>query len=598
MSRQPYHRLWRFLGSRDITRIILLLAMVLPLPVLFVGWESDDLVHKLTLQYPERARELGLPNTPTPAGLFHFLDGGQGMAWRMVERGALPWWTHPQVKSRFLRPITSLTHWLDYQLWPESPVLMHAHSLLWYVLLAAVTLRFFRSFSGGAAWGVLAAMLYAMDDTHATPIGWIANRSAILTTLFGVLAIDAHQRGFPATAHPDQPVNWPAACRTGAWLLIALLCGEGAAATCAFLFAFSLVMDRRPLGKRIATLLPVAAVVAGWLAYWKVNGFGAYAVGMYTDPFVQPARFLWELISRLPILFLSALAFPPADTVLILTPQSTTTFSAVAAAVVLLFVIWAWKWLVRDRSSRFLALAALISALPASTVTPSDRNLMLVTVGIMGLIARTIFLSTTEIAGATTPSRHRWVAAALLAFHLVFAGIAFPVRATMPLGPKRITRQFDIPVDLVPHDPSKTVVILNNASAFNVAHLPMRLALMNEPIPRLRILSPSLAGVHIERLDDHTLRVEPFGPLLYPPIDRVFRGEDFALQAGEVIKLEGMTVYVDEVDGFAPTSYRVQFAAALDDPALVWIKWEDGTFVPAAAPGPAERITLPPCIPK
>jgi hypothetical protein len=49
-------------------------------------------------------------------------------------RRLLPWWSDPTIHIDFARPLTALTHVLDYALWPGTPALRHLHSLLWFAL--------------------------------------------------------------------------------------------------------------------------------------------------------------------------------------------------------------------------------------------------------------------------------------------------------------------------------------------------------------------------------------------------------------------------------------------------------------------------------
>lgn len=597
-----YRRFWEILSHPQASKLVVVLALLAPLPALWTGWESDDLIHKLVLQYPDRARELGFPNTATPGGLFTFLDGQPGTVQRMVDRGLLPWWTHPEAKSSFLRPLTFVTHWLDYGLWPESPLLMHAHSLMWYSLLIIAVGRFFRTFSGAAAWGTLAALLYAMDDAHATPVGWIANRSAILTTLFGVLSVHAYQR----TSHQNRDREGAvkeshegrAAWITAFWLSGALLSGEGGAAAGAYLLAYALIIDPRPLRRRAASLLPSVIAVGAWLLFWTVGGYGTYAVGMYTNPFTQPGRYVWEVITRMPVILLGTLAFPPPDAFLLMTSSASAIYGIVAGAIIALLGVRTWRILVIDTAARFFSVGMVLAALLPCTTFPSDRNLMFVGLGAMGLVARIVAVDTREAVRAAARRRSLGLAGTLLIIHIVLAGFAFPLRASMPVGPGRITRQLEIPTDLVPQDPATMVVVLNSPSAFYASSMPVRLALQGKPAPHLRVLSPSLAGVEIETMDDHTIRLSPFGPFMRHPFDRIYRGDDWPLRDGEVVEPAGLQVTVEKVVDRVPASLRCRFDKPLSDPSMHWIKWEHGNFVPANPPRPGERLTLPPCIPK
>jgi hypothetical protein len=62
--------------------------------------------------------------------MFRLLDGDPERAERLLDLGLLPWSTLKGVKAAFWRPLTVLTHRLDFRRWPHSPALMHAQSVL------------------------------------------------------------------------------------------------------------------------------------------------------------------------------------------------------------------------------------------------------------------------------------------------------------------------------------------------------------------------------------------------------------------------------------------------------------------------------------
>jgi hypothetical protein len=103
-----------------------------------------------------------------------------------------------------LRPLTGFTHHLDERLWPSRPWLMHAHSVAWLALAVfGAGLVFRRRVTPPGAAG-LATLLYAIADVHATAVGWLSNRNAVIACALGVLAIVFHDRfrrgGFRAGA--------------------------------------------------------------------------------------------------------------------------------------------------------------------------------------------------------------------------------------------------------------------------------------------------------------------------------------------------------------------------------------------------------------
>src|SRR5690606_24169357 len=95
----------------------------------------------------------------------------------------------------FFRPLSELSHWLDYQLFPDSAVLMHAHSILWYMLLILVSWQLMKRLFPAAWMAGLALALHALDGSNGGAVGWIADRNALITTTFGLLTLLLHLQG-------------------------------------------------------------------------------------------------------------------------------------------------------------------------------------------------------------------------------------------------------------------------------------------------------------------------------------------------------------------------------------------------------------------
>jgi hypothetical protein len=165
MSLQPIRRA---LSSRQLPIVATLLATALASPALWAGLELDDYRHRETL----------LGSSTSLIELFAFQSGNGPQPIELIDVGAVPWWTHPRLRIVFFRPIAALTHWLDYRVWPNLPALMHAQSLLWFAACVAVAARAYRRFQGPTWVAGLAALMFAVDDAHANPAGWIANRNA------------------------------------------------------------------------------------------------------------------------------------------------------------------------------------------------------------------------------------------------------------------------------------------------------------------------------------------------------------------------------------------------------------------------------------
>ncbi len=176
----------------------------------------------------------------------------------------------------FWRPLSSLTHLLDFLVRPRSAFLAHAHSMLWFAALLAVLLALYRRLH--VPWVAhLALLLYAVDDAHGMVLSFVANRNALVAATLAFAALLAHDR---ARRDAWRPGLWLAPALFGA----ALLGGEAALAVTAYLLAHALFVDQGPLARRLARLWPFATLAVAWLAAYKAMGYGTRGTGFYDDP--------------------------------------------------------------------------------------------------------------------------------------------------------------------------------------------------------------------------------------------------------------------------------------------------------------------------
>src|SRR6185437_9125528 len=130
----------------------------------------------------------------TPPEMFRFFRGDPERAGRIIDKGLYPWWTYPAVKAEFLQALTVLTHRLDYALWPDSPLLMHAHNLLWLGMAVGLAGCFYRRMLGATWVAGAAALVFAVDDARGATAGFIANRNVLVAATFGIASLIAHDR--------------------------------------------------------------------------------------------------------------------------------------------------------------------------------------------------------------------------------------------------------------------------------------------------------------------------------------------------------------------------------------------------------------------
>ena len=96
------------------------IGLLLLLPALWIGLQMDDYGHRFILLHPSTKPGLSVP----PWDLFAILNGDPVRTHAMMDAGVLPWWTYDHMRIALCRPLSAMTHWLDYQLWPTRPMLM------------------------------------------------------------------------------------------------------------------------------------------------------------------------------------------------------------------------------------------------------------------------------------------------------------------------------------------------------------------------------------------------------------------------------------------------------------------------------------------
>lgn len=614
-AEKPFRRLLfrrllrRALASRHLIWLAPLLAVLLCHQALDQGLQIDDYAHRAALVGVEGFEDFERPFWR----LFSFAEGGADVQ-KAIEMGSWPWWSTDDLVLSFLRPVSGFSHWLDYQLWPHSPWAMHAHSLFWFALLVGATAVLYRQLDETPWVAGLAALLFAFDEAHAVPAAWIANRNALLAGFFGVLVLLAHHRWRQGW---KPGVGW--ACVA---LLIALGANEGAVAVGAYLLAYALCFESGPLKGRWLSLLPTATLGAIWWIAYKWMGFGTRGSAVYIDPGTDPGRFVQAVWERIPWLLLGQWTALPADLPGLMsaeTRQASWLAAIVCCALLASLLIGVCR---RDRRARFWALGMGLSLLPICATFPSNRLLIFVGLGGMGLLSRAWFDVRNRLADPEGSNEWRfvrtmrhglmgsWVAVHLLLSPWLLSGVIEQQKAFFSV--------FDQAVASLPEDQAlveQDLVLVSAPSSFIVGYGILRRASEGATLPRrLRLLTSSIHGVEVERLDARTLVLRPAGGLLLPPgsgrqmglevppvdvryffqvLDLLFRDEEPPFQVGDEVQLKGLDIRVTEVIDGRPGAIRYRFDRPLDDPTLRWVAWQNGRFAPFELPDVGQQLTLP-----
>ncbi|HEX7669246.1 MAG TPA: hypothetical protein VF395_06685 [Polyangiaceae bacterium] len=569
-----------FLTAAPLPLWLGLLAMALASPALFIGLHLDDYVHKYLF--------LGLPGSADLArsyvSPYAIANGDPALNHWLVEEGFAPWWTYDRLLLSFFRPLSALTHRLDYALWPESPVAMHAHSLLWFGAVIAVATIVYRSILGRTTVAGAAAFLYAVDHTHGLPVGWIANRNALPAVLFGLLALYAYDRGRRGSVRAT--LLGPAS------FLVGLLGGEMTLGVWAYLFAHAVCLDERSVRSRSFALAPYAVITVVWRLIYNHLGYGARGSGLYLDPVHEPLAFVAALARRIPLLALGEIGLPPAEAYYFVSDGLRPLIFASAVVAIAATVVVVLPLVRRDPVARFFALGAALSLPPVCTAYPHNRLLYFVGFGVMGILA--ILVRDAFARADWLPLQPLWhvvaqpYLAASIFVHGLLSPFLLPIEACSVMTTSSITTRA-IPSALSAlSSPSEQLIVVSAPEYFSVNLIPFVVRLNHEPEPaRIRMLSIGPVPLTVRRTSPRQLEVDYEGGLLAAPLSQLYRSARLAMTPGVRVELRGLSIELLSVtpDG-RPSSARFTFAEELESGLYRFVEWRGDHYVPFVPPMP------------
>ncbi len=541
--------------ERVALALIVLLALALRAPSLAWGFLNDDhglmLVLEGALEHP-RLRWWSL---------FDF--GGA------AENSFLPWWTSPEWKVRFFRPLASATHALDAELFGRNAAAHHAAQLGWFALLLLAVARFYAEAGLSPRLALTALAVFALDDGSLLPTCWIANRNSLLESTFaccaGVFALRA-LRG--ATTRN-------ALAALGA-ALASCACKESGLASFVLVGAIWLGWGG-PARRRLPLWAALAALVAcAYLAALLRAGFGASST-FYPTPWNAPLQYARGALTLAALGSLSLLGPFKVDAPIAF-PQWLPAWLAVAAPLGAL----SWLWLVRTGRRNgsppfFLCVWALASLATQAGTLASDRLLFTPLIGLAPWIAG----GALEVlrSGAARAGGALLCLSALLLSPLALVGGAAQFRE-LAAKLRDAGQSFDVPRD----GSACTAFVLQSGSGLSML-APQALFQFHTALTSVRI-EPLQAGrraLRWTRVTELEHRFESLDePFVELPFETLFA--DASGATAERSARDGVRVEAERDAQGAIRSLRVEFDTPQAAAAVRWLRWQGGAFASVAPP--------------
>jgi hypothetical protein len=359
--------------------LLLLATGMFYLPAVAGGYMTDDLFHLMAFeQLPEAfTRELNvfsLVQSPEQVSLFK-------------RYGIVPWWTSDGMRIDFWRPLSSITHFVDYQLFGRNAEAAHLVSIAWYVACVTLVHRVLSRFRGARANVVLlATAIFAFDDGHVVAVQWIANRNEIIAAVFVLLSFLSYLR-----------VREGRSRAAGAWCVLwfaaALLAKESSVVLPALVALHALFYPEDPsatglrrLRARASLHLGLGATLAAFVAVYLGRGHGA-ASAYYTSPLADPAAWALETVRSAPYHLAILVTGVPVHAFGSTPAADHPWLAVVLGGTSIAFVALAWRWLRGCRDARFFVAWMLVQQPLCASYFPDPRRLFLASIGFSFVVA-------------------------------------------------------------------------------------------------------------------------------------------------------------------------------------------------------------------
>lgn len=597
-----YHRIGEalrpFMVSKYWIEIVIIIAIIVYIPFLSAGFFQDD--YGFRIQFSQDIREkVNMPENVFRTGPLDMYNFSSDSATFEIgrDKGFVPWWASDQIKTNFFRPLSSLTLAIDYTLWPNTPLILHIHSLLWFCLLLYLTYRLYRSISNSAVIAGTSVLLFALDDVFAGPAGWISNRHTLVAMVFGVLCIWLYHQGLANK-------KWPYLAGAYGFYVAALLASEMGLVTFAYLFACLLFLDRDSWPERIKRLAPFVVITLIWRWVYISLGYGATGTLLYIDPLLNPIEFIIQALGRYPLLLFSALGLPLADLLIAFSPQALLITAAISLIPIGLLAVIVYPVLKTHRTAAFWLVGLLCATVPLVSGIPGNRNLGFVSLGVMALAGQ-LFI---DVAAIKKPNSLKRIQLILLKVtvpvQLILYLFISPISVLNNPATTRIMAEDQAQVVDFGGDPKlaeQHLYVINPPGEMIYIAGMMQRWFTDEPLPAsINYLTSGFTTVQIERVDDRVIIVTPDGgytprpgPVLdkttgmvthihlenvYRSLEENFYNPEHPMQVGQVVTLSEFAVEVSEMTADGRIAQAVfTFAHPLEDERYIWLLWDEPT---------------------
>ena len=576
---------------RLLAALLVLAGIVNNIGSLGWGFFYDDFVHQYVLRHREA------DSTLRPWSLYDF-GARPGPGHPAHTRGFAPWWTSPDFRIRFFRPVTSATIYLDYLLYDDWAPGYHLTSLVLFGVFLGLSFKLYRDLGVPSTAALWALALLAFEDNNTLPVGWTANRNTLLAGLFTVATL-------LAVHHYRRTSKWRYLFTAVVSFGLALGSKESGLIVVILIGLYLLLLDARrgntPSGAahhrllRSGTLWLFVGLGTAYLVFYLTAGYGTRCT-LYCAPWRDVGGYAYRLLVLIPLSGVSLLFGTSADLAASL-PHMTWILVGAAIPVVLVagrIVLRTVGW---TPLTGFAVAWLFCSLLPEAGAEPSDRLFMNASVGyamviglffhrlgsprqwltqrqyVRGGFASILFLTGVVISIPMTTLRGRFIAYKL-------AGVDREIIANAE-------------IDRTGSAPAEVFLLNSPSSLLALTFLPTWSVVHDDYDSHISNLQMGRRAITWTRENSNTMTLTcdgtPFGDHRY---ERLFVGDRMP-QAGSVAYETAAFAAVPlEVEPTGVRTVLLRFHKSLDHPSYQFLAWRDGRLARIEVPAIGETIEL------
>lgn len=604
------------LSRRSGLLIVLLLALLTRMPTPFAEFATDDYLIRAMVVGDAGLYAMGFEKADPSKGFwqrladgFHFYSPAAGTREAYQDYGNLPWWASDDAKMNPLRPLSAFTHWLDFQLAPDSFALQAMHSLLYVLLMTWASYRLFWRLRPEPVVAVLATLLLTVDFSHLMNFSWIAARNVFIASALGCVALERF------LVWREQGGVLPLLASLLAFVA-GLLSAENAISILAYMGAYALFVERISWLRKGAVLLPFLAVVLVWRWIYNQLGHGAAGIGLYLDPGHDFLGFLESLVQVLPVI-LAGMITTLDGTVSSLAPDVRIWVTVISVVILITGLRVIWPFMRRDAIVRFMLLGSIVAAVPASAlISAGPRASAFSSIGFFWLLA--VWLH--NLAVSPGWRLRRMVLAGAVGLHIVLpvlTGFLLTSRL-LPVTYVDDGRFSSVAKSFFGMSVAPALVLVNSPSPNKEYYLPFEWYYRYGQVPAsLNLLAPGVVSLNLTRLGPHTFELSALAGLPlhhrhdvtdlrghHPLVSSAFAAQmlqglmvspDRPLRVGDQLHAGDIRVTVLALKEDRPSRLKIEFAPDVSPDQMVWqyYDWQTRSYRAMGAPAIGKTMSFP-----